>query len=174
MLSLSKTYHLPWDLGGAELVVCLVQWQCSVLVHLHHSSRRGTSATTMDVYAAWLGGKPLLKRRGECPGWAVIWALGLGLVKYSPGLPVVSYKSAEAAAGRPSNELSNIVILLPSFTVHLHFQVFLSVSCSSFLLCSDLPSPEILYLACYLNRVGLLTIGTKAVDSRFLPWIPLL
>ena len=89
--------------------------------------------------------------------WAVIWALGLLLVKYSPGLPVVSYKSAEAAAGRPSNELSNIVILLPSFTVHLHFQVFLSVSCSSFLLCSDLPSPKILYLACYLNRVGLLT-----------------
>ena len=84
MLSLSKTYHLPWDLGGAELVVYLVQWQCSVLVHLHHSSRRGISATTMDVYAAWLGGKPLLKRRGECPGWAVIWALGLGLDRCTP------------------------------------------------------------------------------------------
>jgi hypothetical protein len=55
---------LPWDPGGSELVVCIVQWQCSVLVNLHHPSSLGTGAAKMEVYVERLRGKPLFKEWG--------------------------------------------------------------------------------------------------------------
>jgi hypothetical protein len=68
----SKTDHLPWDLGGSELVVCIVQWQCSVLVNLHHPSSLGTAATKMEVYIERLVGKPLLKE-WRMSGTSIRW-----------------------------------------------------------------------------------------------------
>jgi hypothetical protein len=68
----SKIDHLPWDPGGSELVVCIIQWQCSVLVNLHHPSSLGTTAAKMEVYTERLVGKSLLKEWGMS-GTSIRW-----------------------------------------------------------------------------------------------------
>jgi len=66
--------------------------------------------------------------QGSLMDWAIIWALGLGLGKQSPGpLDVFyNYKSTGAVGGKASNHLPNIRILLLSLLF-----IFLPKSISS-------------------------------------------
>jgi hypothetical protein len=99
----SKTHHFPWDPGGSELAVCIVQWQCSVLINLHHPSSLGTAAAKMEVYAEWLGGKPLFKERGMS-GTSIRWTSGMG---HRPSAHTTSYGSSYILERRKHQGASN-------------------------------------------------------------------
>jgi hypothetical protein len=90
-----------------------------------------------------------------------------------------SYIRGRVHQSKTSDKLSNISLPLLYYYSSSPTFPSSSVPDSPFLLYSNLPSLETLYSDYFelsyllVNPAGLLTIGTRAVDSRFLPWIPL-